>query len=222
MNNINDLQSESRADRLQLSRFLLISSYAAGFLGMGVFQIDIFRQLTPFNLLLSFGILMWNHESRNRAWLAYVALAWLIGYAVEVAGVATGLLFGRYAYGAVLGWKVLEVPLLIGINWAMTIYVCCDVANRFVGHHTKLIYRVFWCALLPVGLDVLIEPVAIKTGMWHWYGQMPPLQNYIGWFVLSFCLCLLYQNSIGKEHRNPVAPLLLALQFAFFLLMNLV
>ncbi|MFZ4635217.1 MAG: carotenoid biosynthesis protein [Saprospiraceae bacterium] len=222
MTDTNDLQSESRADRLRLSRFLLVSSYAAGFIGMGIFHIDIFRQLTPFNLLLSFGILMWNHEPRNRAWLGYVVVAWLIGYVVEVVGVATGLLFGQYAYGSVLGWKVLETPLLIGINWAMTIYLCCDVANRLIPAQTKLLYRLLWCALLPVALDVLIEPVAIDTGMWHWYGQMPPLQNYIGWYVLSFCLCLLYQKSIGSQHRNPVALLLLVLQFAFFLLMNLV
>jgi putative membrane protein len=202
--------------RIALSRFLLVSSYAAGIVGIGLLNWPLFLQLTPFNLILSFGILYWNHIPADKRWWIFVTVAWATGYLVEVAGVSTGRLFGNYAYGNVLGWKVLETPLLIGINWAMLVYVGCDAVNRWVPDAWSNPARIAISASLPVALDVCIEPVAIHTGMWHWFGSDPPLQNYVGWYVVSMFLSIVYHKTIGREHRNAVAPLLLLMQVVFF------
>lgn len=207
------------ARRLATSRFLLVSSYAAGIVGIGLLNWPLFLQLTPFNLILSFGILYWNHIPADKRWWTYVAVAWATGYLVEVAGVSTGLLFGKYAYGSVLGWKVFETPLLIGINWAMLVYLGCDAVNRWVPASWTDAARIALAATLPVALDVCIEPVAIRTGMWHWFGSDPPIQNYLGWYVVSLFLSAVYHTTIGREHRNRVAPLLLLLQVLFFVVM---
>jgi putative membrane protein len=206
--------------QLRLSRFLLISSYAAGLLGIGVFQLELFLQLTPLNLLLSFGILLWNAEPKDLRLAVFVVLAWAIGFFSEVLGVATGQIFGKYAYGWVFGWKLWETPLLIGVNWAMIVFVSCDAANRMLPYGWHPALRIAVTALVPVLVDVLIEPVAISTGMWHWYGQMPPLQNYIGWYVVSLLICSVYHITIGVYQKNPVGPLLLFLQIAFFFFMQ--
>jgi len=207
--------------RIALSRFLLVSSYAAGIVGIGLLNWPLFLQLTPFNLILSFGILYWNHIPADKDWWTYVAVAWAAGYLVEVAGVSTGLLFGNYAYGSVLGWKVFETPLLIGINWAMLVYLGCDAVNRWAPDSWTNPARIALAAALPVALDVCIEPVAIHTGMWHWFGSDPPIQNYVGWYVVSLFISVVYYKTIRRAHRNPMAPLLLLMQVLFFVAMLL-
>lgn len=221
MNDKRPLRQVPEVQRRTISRFLLLSSYATGIIGIGLMQWPLFLKLTPFNLMLSFGILYWNHIPADRRWWTYATIAWATGYFVEVAGVSTGLLFGHYAYGSVLGLKVLDTPLLIGINWAMLIYVGCDAVNRWVPESWTDAARIALSAALPVALDVCIEPVAIHTGMWHWFGSNPPLQNYIGWYVVSLFLSAVYHKTIGRAHRNPAAPLLLLMQVLFFVAMLL-
>ena len=70
--------------------------------------------LTPINLTVNAAIVMAfsTHDSSWR-W----AFTMFLGFAVEVIGVATGLLFGDYSYGTGLGPKVLDVPLLMGVLW---------------------------------------------------------------------------------------------------------
>ncbi|MDX2135166.1 MAG: carotenoid biosynthesis protein [Saprospiraceae bacterium] len=207
--------------KLRISRFLISSSYVAGLIGMAGPYLALFLLLTPFNLLLSFGILLWNHFPRNAGLWGYVAGAWAVGYFAEVAGVSTGVIFGEYAYGDVFGWKILETPLLIGVNWAMLVYIACETTSRYLPIHWPVGIKWGIASLLPVLLDVLIEPVAIRTGMWHWYGKMPPLQNYLGWYAVSLLMSALYFRFIGQANRNPVASLLLLMQLLFFLGMNL-
>jgi putative membrane protein len=43
-------------------------------------------------------------------------LIFLIGFSVEAVGVATGILFGSYAYSDVFGFKIFDTPALIGVN----------------------------------------------------------------------------------------------------------
>lgn len=207
--------------KLRISRFLISSSYVAGLIGMAGPYLALFLLLTPFNLLLSFGILLWNHFPRNAGLWGYVAGAWAVGYFAEVAGVSTGVIFGEYAYGDVFGWKILETPLLIGVNWAMLVYIACETTSRYLPSQWPVGIKWGIASLLPVLLDILIEPVAIQTGMWHWYGKTPPLQNYLGWYAVSLLISALYFRLIGQANRNPVATLLLLMQLLFFLGMNL-
>ena len=51
------------------------------------------------------------------------ALTMFLGFAIEVIGVTTGLLFGAYEYGSGLGPKALRCPC----SWA------CDTAARTIG-----------------------------------------------------------------------------------------
>ena len=37
----------------------------------------------------------------------------------EILVVSYGIIFGNYKYGEILGYKVLGVPLIIGINWCI-------------------------------------------------------------------------------------------------------
>lgn len=194
---------------------LLVAIYLAGIAGIGLEVHPAFIGLTPLNLVLSCALLLACQPRLHAGVWKFMAVAALAGYWVEVLGVATGVIFGRYAYGDVLGPKLLAVPLLIGLNWAMLTFAAGEVAGRLFPANRWA--RLLAGGLLPVALDVLIEPVAIRYGMWHWYGALPPWQNYLGWFVLSLALSAAYQHWIGPRTRNAAAPWLFGLQVLFFL-----
>ena len=175
-----------------------------------------FLLLTPLQLLTSFSLLIWNHEEKNAGLWLYLALAFLTGYFVEVAGVATGVIFGSYSYGEVLGPKLLDTPLLIGINWAMLVYAANITAKWLLPSGFPMAGLTLIGGAIPVALDWFLEPVAIEYGMWSWEGGVPPLQNYIGWLVVSLLLSYLCQRLACGRH-NSVAPWLISAQFVFFM-----
>jgi putative membrane protein len=70
-------------------------------------------------------------------------------------------------------------------------------------------------AVLMTGLDFFIEPLAICSDMWHWFGQEPPLQNYLAWFFLACFLSFLYQKLLSGN-KNSYAIWLFSAQTFFF------
>jgi putative membrane protein len=157
-----------------------------------------------------------------------------LGIFVEIIGVNTGILFGDYAYGNVLGPKIKNVPLLIGVNWFLIIY-CCGISihtvmmkaiNRIAADTgktpmaLKVLSVIVDGATLAVFFDWLIEPVAVKLGYWFWNGNGGiPIFNYICWFVISLLLLALFHFAkFNKE--NKFAVNLLLVQMMFFLLLR--
>jgi hypothetical protein len=183
---------------------------------------DFFVSLTPLNLLvcaLLLGIFRDSAPGPGLAgrsgwgyWLV-VALVCAGGFLAEVAGVQTGAIFGHYAYGGVLGPKNWDTPWVIGVNWFTLI---CATTSVCAALSVPVPVRVGLAATLMMGLDVLIEPVAIDLGFWHWFGQPVPLQNYVAWWVIGAGLIGLF-HWLGAVRRNPMAPVVLAAQLFFFL-----
>lgn len=174
-----------------------------------------FILLTPFNLLVSISLVLWHHPDWQRPTLLYLLIAYFVGFAAELVGVQTGLLFGDYAYGKVLGPKLWGTPLMIGVNWMMLGYCAGVLSNALLAG------RSFWLrgllsALLMVGLDVIIEPVAMAYGFWGWGGDVVPFSNYVGWFLVALPLELLFAYW-HPTARNKVGVALFLLQTLFFL-----
>lgn len=187
--------------------------YLAGLIGLNLpATASLFQVLTPFNLITSLILLLLFHTDWRPTFGLYCLIAFGLGFLAEVLGVHTGLLFGDYSYGTVLGWKVAEVPLTIGTNWLMLSYLCGSVIDRL---RLGTLAKVLLAAGLMTLLDFLIEPVAIQLGFWSWHSASIPLTNYLGWFgVSSVVFAAFYLLPFQK--RNDLAPLLLLLQFLFF------
>ena len=170
------------------SIFLALLFHLSGFIGI-VFTSnkEWFVNNTVLNLCLMAFLLIWNHESKNKWFYFYFVTCILVGIVVEVIGVNTGLLFGNYIYGNVLGFKVFNVPLLIGIQWFVTIY-CCGIITCKLQHWVEnrvlkatgelpsfkqynfiqLLSLVVDGALLATFFDYILEPTAQKLGYWQW------------------------------------------------------
>lgn len=202
--------------RFRVSMVALLLVYGFGILGMYTPYNAWFISMTPLSLLLSYGLLWWNHPYSNAGSWIFGVLAFLIGYFSEVLGVNTGFPFGTYTYGTVLGPRLWNTPLLIGINWTIVTYTSNALITRIAPKGTRMGWLLLGGALLPTLLDILIEPVAIQLGFWSWAGGEPPLQNYAGWFVVSWLIAVAYRNWMPEGLRNPVSLWLLGLQWLFF------
>lgn len=213
------IQTKININKEILSIALLISMYSAGTIIIGGNLIENFVLLTPFNLLVSISLIFWNHEKWSKKLVLITILCFITGLSVEIIGANTGLIFGEYDYGKTLGLKIANVPLIIGINWLMLVYATAAVVNLFF-EKWHFILKAIFSTLLMVGLDFFIEPVAMKYDFWNWANNVIPIENYIAWFVISFCLLsITHRLTVIK---NKTAIVLFAVQSLFFIILNLI
>jgi len=173
-----------------------------------------FLAFTPINLFISFVLLFVNQKQLESKELKAAFLIFFIGMISEILGVKYGLIFGDYVYLDNLGVKILGVPVLIGVNWIILTFITGSLSsfifkNKYVS--------IFMGAILMIGLDFLIEPVAPLLGFWIFDLQKVPLQNYIGWFVIGIITQALFQFKIAEKELTFSTHLLIinAIFFAF-------
>ena len=202
-------------NKADVSKFFIVLFHLVGLVGFLNLRLNsLFLTLVPFHLLLMFVLLMINQAAWNSNFLFSVALIFTLGILVEIVGVATGIIFGNYSYGQTLGIKIINAPIMIGVNWAILIIAIGAVLKQFkqFNKNLKCIVGAFILTLM----DVLIEPVAIKFDYWHWQNNSIPFQNYVGWFIVSFLFLRAY-HQIDFNKDNKVAVLLLITQILFFI-----
>ena len=176
-----------------------------------------FVNLSFFHLLLSFLVLLLSRKSYGVKFWGFIGLAFLTGMLAEWIGVHTGLLFGDYQYSSVLGPQIFEVPLIIGINWAMLSIVAAAMLQKL---KLNFIFEVGLAALMMVFLDFLMEPVAIKLNYWSWKNGIIPIYNYVCWLGISLVIQLVYRKWRLNEANN-VAIALFFYIIAFFSILNI-
>lgn len=196
--------------------FLIL--YAVGLAGFLLPAIrPLVLPLTPFTLLISFLLPLWTDKSIPLKALLTLALCAIIAFFCEVAGVYTGRIFGVYHYGKTLGLKWLEVPLIIGVNWAALLYFSTRLVASFIRQKGLI---VFISAGIMTLYDYIMEPVAVHFDFWHWQQHKIPTQNYLAWFVLSVLLSALFLSS-HKPGKHKPAIHVFAIQGIFFILLRL-
>jgi uncharacterized membrane protein len=190
--------------------------------GIGGFLFNIhpdFPRLTPLNLVISLGFALFFHTNWSLKFVFWCLITMLVGFFIEVAGVATGEIFGTYKYGETLGFKFMETPLSMSVNWILTAYTSAALVSLATKDTFHWVLKSIIAAALMVSLDSFIEPVAPRIGMWSWENGIVPFKNYIGWFLTSLPFQMLF-FIIVKSAKNKVAVAVLILQFVFFLMLN--
>ena len=197
----------------------LLVFHTIGIIGIAVPGLrDDFLVLTPLNLLLTAVLLTWGLDDFNVKLLLAICSASVMGYLIEVAGVGTGILFGEYQYGKHLGWKLFDVPVIIGLNWFILSFSSLGLVGRFISN--SLIKNIF-ASLLMVMLDILIEPVAIQLDFWNWRDIDVPIQNYIMWFLAAFMINGVV-SIILKEIDFKTSVFVFGVQAYFFTILNII
>jgi bisanhydrobacterioruberin hydratase len=222
----------SPANRTFFATTLAIAMHLTGALGNLLGMEELFAKLTPFNLLVMFGLLLWTLPEKSSKVAVFIVIASLTGFFCEMIGVKTGALFGSYHYSNMLGWKINDVPMLISINWFIVIYGSGMLASQirhWIAIHIpfpgKAIYSKWFGlslvidgALIATVFDWIMEPAAVNLGFWSWEGGQIPMLNYISWFLISLFLLAVF--ALMKMKPHAFASNLLLIQAAFFLVLR--
>lgn len=150
---------------------------------------------------------------RGARWTAaYVLVTAGTGLLAEAVGTATGVPFGDYTYAGSLGPRLLAVPLVVPLAWAMFAYPCLLVGQRL--------------ARTPVGAaavggvalaawDLFLDPQMVSAGHWTWHHVrvgLPgaadvPLSNTLGWLAVGTLMLGVLQllPRVTADDRQPHA-----------------
>jgi putative membrane protein len=114
-----------------------------------------------------------------------VAVAGGLGFAAELAGVATGRPFGHYTYGPALGPRWRGVPFLAAASWAMMARPAWVVGGLLAPRSRAARAALAGGAL--AAWDVFVDPRMVREGYWTWPGggryEGIPASNFAGWAV---------------------------------------
>lgn len=151
-----------------------------------------------------------RHAYRNGGWhavwsfFAGVIFGWLLEW-------ATILQLDAYEYGNFV-LKIGPLPLSIGIGWGVIIYsarLFSDASNL------PMWARPLLDALLAMNIDLAMDAIAIRTGMWDWGQGLEfqyfgvPYANFWAWFwvVFSFSMALRLMGQFPSKTWRWLAPL---------------
>jgi putative membrane protein len=187
------------------------------------------------NGLVLYAIYRRNEDKRLFWWLF---IAYWFTFAMEALGVATGAVFGEYAYGPTMWFQWLGVPFVIALNWCVLTLACNELACRIIPSlysphggvvpekvasstaNRSYFLTALLAAMMTAIYDVAIEPVAISLDYWQWDGGEIPLQNYLAWAAIAFLISLPL-HLLKIRFRSPVLLVYLFAQLFFFLMLNL-
>ncbi|WP_299438351.1 carotenoid biosynthesis protein [uncultured Aquimarina sp.] len=179
------------------------------------FTHNLFILITPYTLVLVTVAIFLHHKEWNIRTIAVLVSIFILSIAIEIIGVATGKLFGVYAYGKGLGIKIVDVPVIIGLNWVFLTYASNSIISKYTSKNIPIIVG---AASLMVLYDILLEKAAPLMDMWVFSKNDPPINNYIVWFLLA----LIFNWGIQKfkiNTNNPPARWLFFVQFGFFIVL---
>ncbi len=207
-------------------KYFLVAVHFFGLIGMLVPSTKhLFLAVTPYNLFFCCLLIFLFHQNINQSFIFSCLAIFIAGILLEILGVFSGVIFGKYQYGITLGEKYAGVPLSIGANWLTLTYIFSlfsqNVSQYFMKKKFTIALNSTIAATGMVLLDVLIEQVAIKYDYWSWYNNTIPLRNYLAWWVFGFLFSFFLQK-INGFLKNKISNTLLTLQLLFFLIHNII
>lgn len=198
----------------------ITASIAVIFLSIGLIGFfsplsSLFKELSSYNLLLTFVLVLisFKHDFKNFSILLLITFT--IGFISEQIGVHSGYLFGNYSYLNNLGLKIYEVPVIIGVNWAILSIGAWHLCKKIT--RNKVI-NILTASLLMTAFDFAMEPSAIELNYWKWENGIIPMYNYISWFLVSSIavfFCSNYQNDY-----SGITKIVFISQFVFFIILS--
>lgn len=193
-------------------RKVFLRFYAVGLaLFLLPFTRSLFVSITSLSLLLVFAAaFVFNRDWRPAtiAWFLFIVVS---AFFLEWRGVASGNIFGSYAYGRGLAPLVDGTPLIIGFNWLFLVYASRNILMRWSG---SPLLRIVGGSAMMVVYDLVLEWAAPWMRMWSFAGGYPPLRNFAVWFAAA----LVYHTGmelLKVRGGNRAAESLFVIQFVF-------
>lgn len=158
------------------------------------------------------------HGSQRYGWraiLIFTAICIVVGNIVENIGVLTGLPFGHYYFAELMGPKLWNVPILLGVAYIGMAYVSWTVASLIVGDRefpskaARVVTVPLTASFVMVAWDLAQDPVwstVLHGWVWRdggpWFGV--PILNYAGWYLNVFIIYLLFALYLRRDGLGRV------------------
>ncbi|MBD3187047.1 carotenoid biosynthesis protein [Candidatus Bathyarchaeota archaeon] len=216
---LDEMQVFTKIEKIILLNAIIF--YTVGIIGHLVpLMLPFMIKVTPYTIIIWGAIITIPAlDQGGKRMVIWAGITYLATFLIEALGVATGAIFGPYAYGSTLGFQVLEVPLVIGFNWMLIILGITLEIKRKIHNpiHAALI-----TAILVTFLDAIIEPVAMHHDYWNWLVPGIPVQNFIAWFIISFLFSFSLAPWVRVDQVKTRLPgVYILIQFTFFLTLRL-
>ena len=224
----------SKSNLNKTALFIALLFHICGLIGILLTPYkELFISSTPIHLLLMTVLLIATHNKKSKQFFLFFLITCVAGFLIEIAGVSTGAVFGKYMYGKILGVQLFNVPLIIGINWFIIIYCASMFTQAYENYMMRRLNKgglsiskqlqaasfIIDAVFLTVMFDWVMEPVAVKLGYWQWQNNHIPLFNYISWIIVSALLLALFRR-LNTGSRNIFAVHLFIIQLLFFLVLR--
>lgn len=142
-----------------------------------------------------------------RTALVLVGSTVLVGFAVEVVGVATGVPFGGYRYANLLGPQVLGVPIVIAFAWTMLAWPAALVARHLVRPFAARVLLGGWAL---AAWDLFLDPQMVREHYWRWDEPSPalpgvpsvPVTDYLGWLLVATLISFVLQRTLRRRREG--------------------
>ena len=165
--------------------------------------------------VVSFFLATTSHALTRRGvpWTAaYVGVTAGLGLLAESVGTRTGLPFGDYAYTDSLGWRIMDVPVVVPLAWAMMAYPCLLVGQALA--RSPLVAAAIG-GLALASWDLFLDPQMVEAGYWAWADvqvSLPgspdvPVSNHLGWLLVAVVIVAVLQllPRTVADDRQPAA-----------------
>lgn len=217
MHKIAQAPPEAQNKRLIIAKIVVAALYAVGAVGLSIPEYqDFFLMLTPAQLLVSLALILGFHRGWNDVFPIFATAAFWLGFGAELIGIHTGYIFGDYVYGDALGPKLWEVPIVIGVNWFLLVYLTGSVFHKVTDND---FYAALLGATAMTAFDYIMEPVATALDFWYWKFDIIPAGNYLSWFAVAFLIHYIFRKG-NFEKSNPLAAFMLIAMILFFGILN--
>lgn len=206
----------SRTIKYLINEGIPIIFIAIYFVGLVLFFIpftrDLFILITPYTLVLVTVAIFSHHKEWNAKTIAVLVGIFILSTVIEIIGVATGELFGEYEYGKGLGFKMANVPVIVGLNWIFLAYASNGIVSKYT---SKNVLIILGAASLMLVYDIILEKAAPLMDMWVFSENSPPANNYAMWFLLALLFNVVLQVFKVRTINTPARWLFFS-QLVFF------
>jgi len=162
---------------------------------------------------MAFALVDGARQFRFSGILVFAGLCIVVGNISENLSVATGFPFGHYYFAGLMGPKLFQVPVLLGLAYIGMVYVSWTLGSTIVGRSPasatgpRILAVPLLASFILVAWDLAQDPVwatVLHGWVWRdggsWFGV--PISNYLGWYANIFTIYLLFAIYL---RRQPVA-----------------
>jgi uncharacterized membrane protein len=165
--------------------------------------------------LTAFGFVHGSQTLGVKGILVFFCFSAATTYAMEWLGTHFGIPFGHYYYTEQMGPLLMEVPVIIPLQWFNMMYVSYiaadvilsrwrrgDTSRPFAQVLPRMASVSLLVGLLMVSWDFINDPYMVAVGMWVWthpsefFGLVlfgVPLSNFLGWVLSSAVAVFLFE-----------------------------